>query len=349
MRTRTSWINYFTGNPTLMQNEYKTRQTLSGTNVYVLTCLFQSITSTSSGGAMYCTSVSYLLVESSSFFSCNSSIDGGAIYFSYSSGQCVIYEVCSYDCCTTSKTNGQFAYIQVNNGISSKNYFNYSSITRSLNENSASYYVLRLRNGKICCPSVNISMNKCYWYSGIICYPFLDSNSVTCSLTYSSFNDNNATSYTCIMLWTTGANFEMKSCNVLRNTQVDFNTDGTITTSGYVNIFDSCILGNKARYNFKTYYSTTLITISNCTIDSEACDGSFSKQSTVIKSFIHALNHMSTQNCHAMYDSVGTLTPNTQPSSKSQKLCNTCKRLLNLTLQSNSVLLTSLFIFSFIK
>ena len=31
-------------------------------------------------------------------------------------------------------------------------------------------------------------------------------------------------------------------------------------------------------------------------------------QNTVTKSFIHGLNHISTQNCHAQYDSAGTLT-----------------------------------------
>ena len=69
MHKRTAWSDYFTGSATTYNSEtYGTRRTLSGTGVHVLNCLFRSITSsTSDGGAIYCTSVTYFLVESSSF------------------------------------------------------------------------------------------------------------------------------------------------------------------------------------------------------------------------------------------------------------------------------------------
>jgi hypothetical protein len=156
MHIRTAWNDYFTGSPTLIQTiEYGARQTLSGTSVHVLNCLFRSITSTSTGGALSCTSVTYLLVESTSFSSCStSSGNGGAIYFSNSGGQCVLYEVCGYDCCSTNtgSSSGQFVYIVVNNAASSKNYINYSSISRCVNENSGSHHMMYLDCGKICCP-----------------------------------------------------------------------------------------------------------------------------------------------------------------------------------------------------
>ena len=64
---------------------------------------------------LLCTSVTYLLVESTSFFSCStSSSSGGVINFSNSNnGQCVLNEVCGYDCCLTytSGPHAQFAYI----------------------------------------------------------------------------------------------------------------------------------------------------------------------------------------------------------------------------------------------
>ena len=134
LRPKTAWLSYFTGNPVLLQqNEYGTRQNPSGT---------------SDGGALYCSSVTYLLIVSSSFFSCNTSSNGGAIYFTNAgSGQCVLHEVCGYYCCTTDKNSGQFAYINVYCSASSKNYVNYSSISRCVNEYSGSHYMLYLANG----------------------------------------------------------------------------------------------------------------------------------------------------------------------------------------------------------
>jgi hypothetical protein len=321
MHIRTAWNDYFTGNTTPQQPKlYKSTQTLSGTNVYFLDCLFISITSSNHGGAFYCTSVTYLLVESSSFFSCKTSIQhGGAIYFSNSGGQCVLHEVCGYDCCSirSGSSHYQFASIYVNDAASSKNYMNYSSIVRCVNLRSDSYYTLCLTYGKICCPSVNISMNKCQYYSGIVCQPSSDSNYFTGLFSYSSFTDNVANGHTCIHPWMGNRNVEFKSCNILRNSQGSLSSTGTIYAYDNVMIKDSCILENKANYIF--YAHSYTITVSNCTLDSTSRTGNVLIQNTITKSFIHALNHMSTQNCNSEYDSVGTLIPIIQTPSPSKK------------------------------
>jgi hypothetical protein len=320
MYIRTVWNDYFTGTTTPQQPKlYTSTQTLSGTNVYFLDCLFRSCTSSSHGGAFYCDSVTYLLVESSSFFSCKTSNShGGAIFFSNSNGQCVLHEVCGYDCSSTRSgtSYSQFAYIYVNDGLSSKNYVNYSSIVRCVNGRSDSYYTLRLSCGKIYCPSVNISMNKCGYYTGIICRSYGDSNSVTCSLTYSSFSDNIANGNKCIRLDRSGSKYEIKSCNILRNKEIT-GSYGIVYADGNLKIEDSCILENTATYIF--YANSYTITLSNCTVDSTSKYGNVVTQNTVTKSFIHALNHMSTQNCHSKYDSAGTLIPIIQTPSPSKK------------------------------
>ena len=110
MQIRTMWDHYFTGIPT-RTNEFTSRQTPSDTNVYILNCLFKSITSSSQGGALYCTSATYFLVQTTSFFSCKTSSNQGAICFSNSGGQSVLHEVCGYDCCTTNSNNCQFDHI----------------------------------------------------------------------------------------------------------------------------------------------------------------------------------------------------------------------------------------------
>jgi hypothetical protein len=345
MYLRAAWNDYFTGSPTLQQSkEYGTRQTLSGTNVHILNCLFRSINSGSDGGAIYCySSVTCLLVESSSFFSCKtSSSNGGAIYFYYSGGQCVLDKVCGYDCC--SNPHYEFAYIHLgSNSISIKNYVNYSSIVRCVNENSGTYHTLGLFYGKICCPSVNFSMNKCN-YQLIPCYPSTDSSSVTCSFSYSSFADNIATGYGCFWLYRSGSKYEMKSCNILRNTQ-NSGSYGIVYTEGNLNIDDSCILENTATYIFYQSSSSYTITLSNCTVDLTSNNGYLTTQNTVTKSFIHALNHMTTQNCHSEYDFVGTLTPNLQTPSPSKKQiqCCTCGKFLYQPLS-----FAIIFIFNFI-
>jgi hypothetical protein len=354
MYIRTAWDDYFTGSKTNYNSEtYRSKPTLSGTSVYVSNCLFRSFTSGSDGGALSCTSVSYLLIESTSFFSCKTSDNyGGAIYFENSNGQCVLYEVCGYDCCSTytGYSYGQFAYIVVNDVASSKNYVNYSSVVRCVNEKSGSHYSLGLVNGKICCPSVNISMNKCYWYSGIYCRSFKDSNSFTCSLSYTSFTDNNATDCVCISFLTGNANYEMKSCNIIRNTQCTLSLHGTFNVCDNVMIEDSCILENKANNIFYQQYSSCTVTLSNCTVDSNSYNQNLVIRNTVTKNFIHALNHMSTQNCHSEYDSVGTLTPIIQSpsSSKKQKLYFSCEKFLYQSRLRIFFSLLNVFIFNFI-
>jgi hypothetical protein len=324
MQYRTSWGDYFPGtNPTtsLISKDYTSSQTISGTYVHVSNCFFSKCTSSSAGGAIRCTSVTYLLIESSSFFSCKTSSGSGAIYLSNSgNSECVLHEICGNDCYSTS-SEIQFASITVRNAASSKNYINYSSIVRCVNENTNSWCNLYLYNGRICCTSVNMSLNKCYGQTTISCHPFTDSSSAICSLSYSSFADNTATQSRCIHFNNGGSKYEMKCCNILRNIQVSFNSDGTISLNGNLKIMDSCILENNAKYDFHASSSSYSFTLSNCTVDKTTTStGGLTIQNTVTKSFILALNHMSTLNCHSEYDSAGTLTPIIRTPSSSKKI-----------------------------
>jgi hypothetical protein len=332
---RTAWNDYFTGSSTnLPSQKYTSRQTPSDTNVYVLNCLFGSMTSTGNGGALYCSSsVTFLLIESTSFFSCKTNgQNGGAIFFqNTNSGQCVLYEVCGNDCC--SNPYYQFAYIYTNNGISSKNYANYSSIARCVNANLDSWLTFYLCNGKVFCPSINVSLNRCYGQEFQF-YPFTDSNSVTCSITYSSFADNFATAHTCFLL---------NSCNVLRNSQGALNSNGIFYINANIEFEDSCILENNANYVFYQASSSYTTTLSRCTVDTASSNQNIITKNTVTKSFILALDHMSTQNCHSRYDSVGTLTP-----SKKQLLCFTYGNFFYQYQLRYLVSLISVFLFNFI-
>jgi hypothetical protein len=315
IRPKFLWNEYFSGTSiaTTLSGQYfsgTSRQNPSGSSVYVSNCLFNGCTSGDNGGALFCNSATSFLIELSSFFSCKtSSNNGGAIYFSNSGAQSVLYGVCGYDCCSTytSSSYNQFAYIQVNNGALSKNYINYSSIVRCVSEISGSNPTFNLIYGKICCPSINTSMNTCYYYSGISCRPSIDPSYVTSSLLYSTFSDNHAFNNIIFYLWS-NAKYEMKCCNVLRNTHVH-STYGIISTWGDLLIEDSCILENNANYIFYASSSSYTITLSNCTVDKTTIStGNLVILKPVSKSFILGLHHISTQNCPSEYDSAGYLT-----------------------------------------
>jgi hypothetical protein len=225
--------------------------------------------------------------------------------------------ICCYNC--NSNSGDLVLRIIVKNSDSNKNYVNCSSISRCVKDDSSSYHLFLLSNGINCCSSVNVSLNKIFRRSGIICGPLSSSNYVTCSLSYSTFADNYANSHNCICFWSGSALFEIKSCNVIRNMQGVLGTEGTVSTLGNVMVEDSCMLDNKANYYFYNVYSTTKYTLSNCTVDQTTSNQNLITPSTVTKSFILALNHMSTQNCHSKYDSVGTLTAILQTPSASKK------------------------------
>jgi hypothetical protein len=203
---------------------------------------------------------------------------------------------------------------------------------------------------KVCCSSTNTSLNKCSSRPAIICNPLVNPNSV-CSLLYSTFAGNDATSENCILFNRGGAVYEIKYCNILRNTEVSVSGRGTICTSGNLMIEDSCILENEATYIFYTYSSYT-ITLSNCTVDKTTRTGNLITQKTVTKSFILALNHMSTRNCHSEYDSAGTLTaipPASPPTKKETCYCYTCKINNCQARISDFFSFICLFMFSFIQ
>jgi hypothetical protein len=179
-------------------------------------------------------------------------------------------------------------------------------------------------------------MNKCQYHSGIYCSAFTVSNTVTCSLSYSTIADNSAFEYNCIYFSRSTSKHEIKCCNILRNTQVSPSTWGTIYTNGNLMIEDSCILENNATYDFYASSSSTI---------TDSYYGSFNKQIIATKSFIHALNHVSTQNCASEYDSVGILTVIGTPTNKVFRYTYNCNCQAGI---SELISLTYLFMVTFI-
>jgi hypothetical protein len=131
----------------------------------------------------------------------------------------------------------------------------------------------------------NVSMNKCGYRSVIYCRPSSDSSYVTGLFSHSSFADNIATGYACIYFDTGSAKYEIKSCNILRNTQGNLDSYGTIWTNGNVMIDDSCILKNIANRIFHQSSSSYTITLSNCTVDKTSNNGYLTTKKNSNKKF----------------------------------------------------------------
>ena len=101
---------------------------------------------------------------------------------------------------------------------------------------------------------------------------------------------------------------------------------GTIYTTGILNVEDSCTLENTVSTIFYSSSSSYPIALKNCTVDKATNNGYLTTQNTIPKSFILGLNHMSTKNCNAKYDSAGFLTPILfVPDPTTKLFCYKCK------------------------
>ena len=103
------------------ETEVVTRHgSLGQDNIYVSLCQFIECKASSTGGAIYVSSTNYtkILIEQSSFSKCQVTYgyNGGAIYIG-SQGNCVLYGVCGYACCTTSVFSYQFCFVQCTSSV----------------------------------------------------------------------------------------------------------------------------------------------------------------------------------------------------------------------------------------
>ena len=80
-KNKSVWSDFFFGNPTHEHKGSLSRISLSSGGAYVHNALFQNLGGSSSGGAIYCSSVTVnVLIEETSFICCTTSGAGGALY-----------------------------------------------------------------------------------------------------------------------------------------------------------------------------------------------------------------------------------------------------------------------------
>ena len=312
-------------------------------DVYISNSLFHDCISSQCGGAISCTSntsVNRLFIEETTFTTCKTnSLKGGGIYFSNTkNGSCVISRTCSLNCSSTFKcyiqqdelstrqalkyvwhsdTYGQYAYIETNSKSPCKNEVNDSTITGITKDNDCSRYALALYYGNIKCSSVNITKNECKHCPALGCAPAVNTDAVTCYITFTSIVNNTASNgYGCILLDETYSSQLISTSNIINNKRDDDDdfTSATIVTYGNLCINESCIIGNNEdSIVFYEGSDSCQIKIIKCTLDSDIIQSSrYEGSLTIINSreydFINALAHIVTGDCDSFLDSYGTLT-----------------------------------------
>ena len=292
-----AWADFYS-NPSspasIFQKEKYTKssKTAAAGSQYVFCCFFLECTATKGGGILS-TSQTNLLIEETSFSSCQAtSGNGGGLFLSATAtSNCIIYRVCSYACTATS--NGPFCHTTLPKALNCNNMMNDSSVVYS--NCPSSYRMICINYGKIIVSSINSSKNTGKCYVGILLYPSSSCNYSDCQIMYSYFSNNEAKDHNCVV-FDSGGKAQMKSCNIINNTQSDKSRLGILFTNSPLNIYDSCALGNNADYSF--YGNGGSINLYN-TIFDKSINSYVTIKSAAPSSFINELLFIKTGECDA--------------------------------------------------
>jgi predicted outer membrane repeat protein len=300
---RNAWNDFYTGSPsqTYGTSSSQIKITISG-SAYVSNAVFQKISSSAAGGAIYCSDISLLfLCESTSFLNCSSSSNyGGAIYLSIT-GESLLYRVCGFGCVAINYYS-QFDYIRVPNDVTKRNEVNYTSVCHSIQK--AEYnIVIDHCYGKMRFNTVNASQNECQHNSGIF---LRDQSGEGCFVVEYCSLTNNTMRYYFIIDMRTSYGKQIRFCNILNNKQQGTSSSyGLIHSSAFLTVENSCILGNDAVCQV---YGSSSSVVSNCSIDFSSSKVSGITLTNLPKeSFVVKIACFETASCEAFYDSYGEL------------------------------------------
>ena len=301
------WNDFYSGSPSQSYETCTSRVSPSSGSVYIRNSLFESLTPSSKGGAIFCNSISLLsLFEETSFVSCKPSAQGGALYLSIT-GESIISKICGYDCIAVNN-DYQFYNIIINQDATKRNFLLDSSICHSIQASSNSR-TLQQYYGNINVNADNISQNECYEFSALVSLFNAQSDGFGFMIKLSSLTNNTSRNYICLgMYQEESAPRLIDSCNVLNNKEENYGLINTCYGKLFLN--NSCILGNTAKYQVSEENGRYGSVISNCTIDftSSSISSGISIVSSPSTSFINKIACLSTNRCQAYYDSFGKLT-----------------------------------------
>ena len=222
-------------------------------------CLFLNLNNfNSKGGAIFINSnLNFdFILNSSNFFECKSSFNGGAISLTLNTGSIYISFVCAYNCYTTSiSTLKQFA--ELNSKDQFNNYFHFVSVFQCAPNHlilrSQSLYFLE---GKQNISNFNSSNNQCEVHTSLCIVNPFSFFSIFCNII-----NNNASNFECIMF--NKFSGEMKNSNIVNNNS-PLNYGVIYNTVNGIYLMNNCIfLNNK---NLLFYVASGSLTIKNSII-----------------------------------------------------------------------------------
>ena len=290
------WGSHYESAPLLSNQIFEKRQTNLGTgDIYVTECQFISCEVTNEGGSAIYVYESLdstkMLIEKSLFQNCTSSGESGygTIYF-LPQGNCVLSKICAYNC---SASMVSFSFVWCSEGDEYKNHVLDSSVCYC---NSGGQGVLYHFFGIVVISSLNFSSNT-YSDCSIGCISY--SPAITGKIAFSSITKNTAELGVVVF-----ENTNILSSSNIINNKLNQDTGGIICISSFsLEVKDSCILNNIAKYTFYGESSAKGITVNNCTLD-EDIDSKINEHVTITNRvsnpFEHKLVHLSTGACEAI-------------------------------------------------
>ena len=153
---------------------------------------------------------------------------------------------------------------------------------------------IRLKCGAILVSSINSSKNTASEFPNLV-YPSTSCNFADCLISFSCFSNNEMKSYICV-LYDSGGKGEMRSCNVINNTQGQKSQFAAVYTNSPLNIYNSCVIGNDADRSF--YGSSNRINLYN-TIFDKTSNYNAVVQESAATTFINNLLFIKTGECDA--------------------------------------------------
>ena len=115
--------------------------------------------------------------------------------------------------------------------------------------------------------NINLSYNNCSYSAAFYCSS--SSSNPDNEFSYSSIISNTAAQCR-IIFYGDGAKGIISSFNNIDNEQKDQNTHEIIYAKGSIEVKNSCLLGNTAKYLFYENSNSRTFVVTNCTIDVDA-------------------------------------------------------------------------------
>ena len=291
----TSWFDIYPGvqPPINEKQRFENKQFVGKTieireplSIWINNCFFHDLTK----NAIILNSVSYFLVEYSTFYNCHIEYSSGSGISRHgaviNSKECD-FVMLSYICvsnCSGSEESFSDLYVKQDNSIERTISIVGSSVTYG---DTASYYTLYIQHGFNFIKSLNLSENKAKEYSGFAISPNQkNEEGYGVVVEFSTFHNNTADN-DCLKFGSTGVNVHlMKYSNILSNNG-NYSISGSSSTK--------LLLCTISENDTPVFYGR--VVLYNCSIEKEQISGDVDASNAGQDSFFNTFSYIITGDC----------------------------------------------------